>query len=67
MLRRYVIVNGVSTVVLYGALWAFLPSMSSLTDALSNTLDSFVAGHTFLGPVLHRMVTVSADVAALQF
>jgi hypothetical protein len=61
MLQRYLISNVVSTVVLYGAVWAYVPSLSTLTKTLTATADMYVMGHTFFGPVLNRIVTVSAE------
>lgn len=62
MLRRYLIVNGVSSAVLYAGIWAVVPSMDAVSQAASNAWDAFVMGHTFLGPVLHRIITVGASV-----
>lgn len=62
MLRRYIIVNGISSAVLYAGIWAFVPSMASVTQAASEAWETFVMGHTFLGPVLHRIITVSAAI-----
>lgn len=64
MLRRYMISNAVSTVALYAAIWAYVPSPSSVSQAISSTIDTYIMGHTFLGPVLHRMITVGADIAS---
>lgn len=61
MLRRYVILNGISTAVLYAGVWAFVPSMTSVAQAASEAWETFVMGHTFLGPVLHRIITVGAS------
>jgi hypothetical protein len=62
MLRRYLIVNGVSSAVFYAGIWAFIPSLNSVTQVISDTWETYVMGHTFLGPVVHRIVTVGADV-----
>lgn len=61
MMRRYLIVNGVSTAVMYAGVWAFVPSVTSLTQTLNQTWDTYVMGDTILGPVLYRMITVGAS------
>ena len=58
MLRRYLIVNGLSSLVLYAAIWAYVPSLASLTRSFNTSFESYVMGHTFLAPVLHRMITI---------
>jgi hypothetical protein len=64
MLRRYLIANGVSSAVLYGAMWAFVPSLSSLSSSIETTINSYVMDHSFLAPILNRVITVAADVAS---
>lgn len=58
MLRRYVIVNGVSTAALYAAYWAFAPNASSLVQTVRHGFDLYAMDHSFLGPIFHRIVTV---------
>lgn len=65
MLRRYLILNGVSSAVLYLAVWAYVPSPSSVSRAVSSSFESYVMEHAFLGPILNRMILVGADVAAI--
>ena len=65
MLRRYLIVNGLSSAFLYAGIWAFVPTMGSLTQAIYNSWETYVMGHTFLGPVLNRIVTVGASLVGL--
>lgn len=60
MLRRYLIVNGVSTVVMYGAIWAALPSLTGSLSELQATVESVVTGNSVLGPILNGIVAVSA-------
>lgn len=62
MLRRYLIVNGLSSAVLYAGIWLLVPSMASVTQAASEAWETFIMGHTFLGPVLHRIITVGASI-----
>jgi hypothetical protein len=63
MLRRYLISNVASTAGLYFAYAAFVPSMSSVADVAHNAVQSFVMGHSLLGPMIGHMVVVSANVA----
>jgi hypothetical protein len=62
MLRRYLISNFVSTAVLYAAFIAVVPMLLSTSQALNSTADAYIASHALLGPVLNRMITVSAEV-----
>lgn len=65
MLRRYLIVNGLSSAVLYAGIWAFVPTLGSLTNAVSDSWETYVMGHTFVGPVFNRIVTVGASLVGL--
>ncbi|NOT70199.1 MAG: hypothetical protein HOP09_02630 [Hyphomicrobium sp.] len=66
MLRRYLIVNGLTTALMYGAVWALVPSPSSVTQALSSTFESYVSENALLGPVVYRMITVGAYIAGQE-
>ena len=61
MLRRYLIVNGLSSLMIYAAVWAYVPSLASLTRSFNTTFESYVMGQTLLVPVLHRMITIGAN------
>jgi hypothetical protein len=63
MLRRYLITNGVTTAGLYFAYSAILPSMSSVVHAAHANVQSFIMGHTLLGPMIDHLIVVSANVA----
>lgn len=65
MLRRYLITNVVSTALLYSAFQAFVPSPVSFSQALNSAVEGFVMSDVFLGPVMTRVITVGADIAAL--
>jgi hypothetical protein len=54
MLRRYLIVNGITTVLLYGAFAAFVPAMPNLRSMF----NTFAMQSPVLGPVIYRIVTV---------
>ena len=59
MLRRYVIVNGVVTALMYGAVWAYAPSVSSFGQTLRDGFDIYALDHALLGPVWHGIITVT--------
>ncbi len=59
MLRRYLIVNGTTTAVLYGAIWAFAPSLPNVTQMMSSTID-MLAQSPLVGPVLNRIILVTS-------
>jgi hypothetical protein len=59
MLRRYLIANGIMTALLYGAVWAFVPSASGLAHAAGSTVQTFAMKSPMLVPLIYRIVTVS--------
>jgi hypothetical protein len=59
MLRRYLIVNGTMTLLLYGAVLAVVPSVPNLLQSARATFDSFSMESPILGPLVHRIVLVS--------
>lgn len=59
MLRRYLIANGLMTMLLYGAIWAFVPSAPHLLHSAWESLDAFAMESPILGPVMHRIITVT--------
>lgn len=66
MLRRYLIVNGVSTLAMYGMALALLPSVQALPASLSQALNIYAMEHSVLGPMLNRIVLVGASVLGLN-
>jgi hypothetical protein len=60
MLRRYLIVNGITTALLYGAFWAFVPSTPNLMQGMFSAFDTFAMESPLFGPVVHRILIVSA-------
>lgn len=66
MLRRYLIVNGISTVAIYGTIWALLPSVQALPGSLTQALNVYAMEHSVLGPMLNRIVLVGASVFGLN-
>ena len=61
MLRRYLIANVVSSALLYAAALTYVPSFAAMTRSINTSFEVFVMGHTFLAPVLHRIVMVGAN------
>ncbi len=58
MLRRYLIVNGTSTVLLYGALHTLLSSSTSVLKSAQTVFDGFAMQSPILGPLLNKVVLV---------
>jgi hypothetical protein len=59
MLRRYLIINGTTTALLYGAIYALAPSMKML-DSLRAGFDGFVMQSPMLGPIINRVIVVTS-------
>ena len=62
MLRRYIIVNGVTTVALYGAVFAFAPAIVTAFADLRRDIDVYAMDHSWLGPVFHGVLTTVTGV-----
>ena len=60
MLRRYLITNVITSALLYGAIWLYVPSVASVAQSFNSTLNTFVMGDIFLAPLLQGMIAVSA-------
>jgi hypothetical protein len=60
MIRRYLIVNGVSTAALYGALIAAAPVAFSAVASVRQTIELLAIENSWLGPIVHRVVTVTS-------
>lgn len=61
MLRRYLIVNGVTTVLLYGALFAIIPSAPHVMQSAQATFENYFMESPMLGPLVHRIVVLSSN------
>lgn len=59
MLRRYLIVNGTMTVLLYGVVWACASSAPNLVRAAELTFATLAMESPMLRPVIYRIVTVN--------
>ncbi|CEJ84518.1 MAG: hypothetical protein J0H37_01890 [Hyphomicrobium denitrificans] len=56
MLRRYLIVNGTLTVLMYGAVWAFAPSVPHLVQSAQSSFKTFAIDSPLLRPVVDRII-----------
>jgi hypothetical protein len=63
MLRRYLIVNGTMTLVLYGLFLTFVPSAPNLLKSVRATFETFSMESPMLRPLIHRIVLVSGALA----
>jgi hypothetical protein len=59
MLRRYLIVNGITTALLYAAYTSLVPSAPHMLNSARETFDTFAMQSPLLGPIVYRLVTVS--------
>jgi hypothetical protein len=59
MLRRYLIVNGTMTALLYGAIWAFVPSVPGLVQSAKSSFKAYAMESPMLQPVVYRIETVN--------
>ena len=59
MLRRYLITNAVSTVMLYGAVWGALPSITSAVEKSWSGAISYVMESPYLAPLVNGIITMS--------
>jgi len=56
MLRRYLIVNGTLTVLLYAAVWGFAPSVPHLVQSAQTTFKTFAIDSPLLRPLVDRII-----------
>jgi hypothetical protein len=56
MLRRYLIVNGTLTVLMYSAVWAFAPSVPHLVQSAQSSFKTFAIDSPLLRPVVDRII-----------
>ena len=54
MLRRYLIVNGVGTLLLYALVWAIIPSPLGFMTQVRDQFETFAIESPLLGPVVPR-------------
>lgn len=58
MLRRYLIVNGTTTALLYVAIWAAIPASTHYLQSMQDVFDGYVMQSPILGPVINKVVLV---------
>ncbi len=58
MLRRYLIVNGTTTALLYGGIYAAIPSPVHILHSARQMFDGFVMQSPILGPLVNKVVLV---------
>ncbi|RUO97714.1 hypothetical protein [Hyphomicrobium sp.] len=56
MLRRYLLVNGTTTALLYGGIYAATPSTGHLVQTARDFCDGFVMQSPILGPIINKVV-----------
>jgi hypothetical protein len=61
MLRRYLIVNGISTVLMYGAVLALLPAPLGFLNGLREGLATLTMENPVLAPLFNGLVLMSRD------
>lgn len=59
MLRRYLIVNGVSTALMYLAYAALVPSTDALVQFATRAFDMCAMESVLLAPIYHGIVSIS--------
>ncbi len=58
MLRRYLIVNGTTTALLYAGIYAAIPSSTHFLQAVQDVLEGYVMQSPILGPLVNKVVLV---------
>jgi hypothetical protein len=58
MLRRYLIVNGTTTALLYGGIYAVLPSSLDIHHSVHALFNGLVMQSPILGPLVNKVVLV---------
>ncbi len=59
MLRRYLIINAITTAIAYAGVWAFVPSGSGLVAGIRDSFVHATLESSMLAPLVHRVVTVT--------
>ena len=55
-MRRYLIVNETLTALMYGAVWAFAPSVPHLVQSAQSSFKTFAIDSPLLRPVVDRII-----------
>jgi hypothetical protein len=59
MLRRYLILNLISTALMYGAYFSLVPSRAGIFANVSESVSSYSMESSMLAPLVYRIITVS--------
>lgn len=59
MLRRYLIINLVTTAFAYAAYFAFVPSGTGMAAHLNDSIRNASMESPMLAPLVHRIITVN--------
>jgi hypothetical protein len=60
MLRRYLIVNGTTTALLYGGIYTLIPSSLDVHQSMRAMFDGLVMQSPILGPLVNKIVLVTS-------
>ncbi|MFT3731580.1 MAG: hypothetical protein QM780_09215 [Hyphomicrobium sp.] len=58
MLRRYLIVNGTTTAMLYAGIYAALAPMMGVIKSAQGMFDQYLAQSPIFGPIVNKIVLV---------
>jgi len=58
MLRRYLIVNGTTTALLYGGIYAAISPVMHTIRSVQEMFDGYVMQSPILGPIVNKVVVV---------
>ncbi len=58
MLRRYLLVNGTTTALLYAGIYAATPSTGHVLQTVRDVCDGFVMQSPILGPLINKVVVL---------
>lgn len=60
MLRRYLIVNGTTTALLYGGIYAGVPSATHLVQSVQDVFAGYLMQSPILGPLVNKVILVTS-------
>ena len=61
MLRRYLIVNGTTTVLLYAAIYAAMGPALHMIGSVRDVFDGYVMQSPILGPLINKIILVACS------
>ncbi|HEY8128078.1 MAG TPA: hypothetical protein VIF39_05085 [Hyphomicrobium sp.] len=60
MLRRYFIVNGTTTALLYGGIYTLIPSSLDVHQSVQAIFNGLVMQSPILGPLINKVILVTS-------